>query len=54
MRVAPIRFTADAAGMRRFCEALGLHAEVVADSGGWVGLTASVTRTASRSRSTRR
>lgn len=39
MNVAPVRFTADVDAMRRFCEALGLQASVVADNGGWVSLS---------------
>lgn len=40
VRVRPIRFTDDVAAMRRFCEALGLAADVVSDGGGWVTFTA--------------
>ncbi len=39
MKITPVLFTADIAVMRRFCETLGLHATVVAESGGWVSLT---------------
>lgn len=38
MRVVPVRFTTDVDAMRRFCEALGLQANVVAESGNWVAL----------------
>jgi hypothetical protein len=41
MRVTPIRFTNDVAGMRRFLEALGLQAHISSDSGVWLDLRGS-------------
>jgi hypothetical protein len=41
MRVMPIRFTNDVAGMRRFFEALGLRPHISSDSGVWVDLRGS-------------
>jgi hypothetical protein len=38
MKVFPVRYTDDAAAMRRFLEALGLRSTIASDSGGWVAL----------------
>jgi hypothetical protein len=40
IKVAPVRFTDDVPGMRRFCEALGLAGDVESDNGVWVALAA--------------
>ena len=40
VRVRPIRFSDDVAAMRRFCEALGLTADIASEGGGWVTFTA--------------
>src|ERR1700710_1444310 len=40
IKVAPVRYTDDVAGMRRFCEALGLAGDIESDNGSWVALAA--------------